>query len=94
MTERKIRYRLYAQNPETKKWKVSITGKHLKNVCEKMQKNLQFNPDWYTDDKGKRLKLRLVAEEVKGKKVEELEEYTITKGWKVKGYFTNWEGNV
>jgi len=85
--ETKIRYRLYCFNPETKKWGRAEQGKTLKAVAKKMAMNLMLNKDYYTDGKGKKLKLRLVCEEVKGKEVRELEEYTITKNWKIKGHF-------
>ena len=88
---KKIRYVLYILSPETKKWRVSITGQTLEKVAKKMAFNLSFNKDWYTDKQEKRLKMRLVCEEIKGKKIEELEEYKITKNWGIKGYFTNWE---
>ncbi len=88
--ESKIRYRLYVLNPESKKWNVGATGKTLENVAKKMALNIMFNKDWYTDGNGKRLKLRLVCEKVKGKDIKELEEYKITKNWQIKGYF-NWE---
>ncbi len=84
-----IRYRLYVFNPHSKKWKRAEQGKTLKAIAEKIAFNLMANKDWYTEE-GKPLKLRLVCEKVKGKKIEELEEYKITKGWKIKGYF-EWE---
>lgn len=83
----KIRYRLYCLNPNTKKWNRAEQGTTLKAVAKKMAMNIMFSKDYYTDEEGKRLKLRLVCEEVKGKEVRELEEYTITKNWKIKGYF-------
>ena len=84
-----IRYRLYGFHPKEKKWKKFIQAKTLKGIAKKMAFNLQMNKDWYSFD-GKRVKLRLVCEKVEGKKVEELEEYKITKGWQIKGFF-NWE---
>jgi len=87
MKKNKIRYRLYIQNPETKKWIVSITTKTLDNLAKKMAFNLQFNSNWYTDKQDKPSKLKLVCEEVKGKKIIEIEKYKITKDWKIKGFF-------
>lgn len=84
-----IRYRLYVLNPITKKWKVGITNKTLEGLAKKMAFNLMCNSDWYTHE-GKRLKLRLVCEEVEGKKIKVWEEYKITKNWQIKGYFDNW----
>jgi len=51
---------------------------------------LSFNKDYYTDEAGKPLKLRLVCQEKTKDGWRELEEYKITKGWKIKGYF-EWE---
>lgn len=84
-----IRYRLYVLNPITKKWGRAEQGKTLKAVAKKMGLNLMMNKEWYTHE-GKRLKLRLVCEEVKGKEIKVWEEYKITKNWQVKGYFDNW----
>ncbi len=89
-TKEKIRYRLYVLNPKTKKWIRAEQGKTLKIVGEKIAFNLMANKDWYIHE-GKPLKLKLVCEKVKGKKIEVLEEYKITNGWKIKGYFKNWE---
>ena len=88
----KVRYALRVFNPKTKKWKISDIGSSLEKVGKKIADNLMFNKDWYTDENGKRLKLKLTAEE-KDKKgnITVWEEYKITKDWKVKGYFTNWE---
>ncbi len=84
------RYRLYVLNPKTKKWTRAEQGKTLKSVAEKIAFNLMVNKDWYMHE-GKPLKLRLVCEEVKGKEIKVMEEYKITKGWKIKGYFKDWE---
>ena len=87
----KVRYVLRYQNPKTKKWAISERSKTLEGIGKKMALNLAFNKDWYTDEDGKHLKLRLTAEEkVKGS-WRELEEYKITKGWKIKGYIKCWE---
>lgn len=86
-----VRYALYVKNPETNKFRLGGHNKTFKGLMKKIQSNLSFNPEWYDDEAGKRLKLRLVCEEQHGKKWEEIEEYKITKNWKVKGFFTNWE---
>jgi len=88
-----IRYRLYGFHPIKKKWTKFEQASSLKAVAKKVGLNIMMNPKWYyyPDEKGKQVRLRLVCEEVNGKKVRELEEYKLTKGWKVKGYFTNWE---
>lgn len=86
----KIRYRLYGFHPLKKKWTKFEQSTTLKGLGKKIAFNLQMNMEWYFFE-GKQVKLRLVCEEVKGKEVKELEEYKITKGWKVKGYFWDWE---
>ena len=92
MRKTKVRYVLRVFNPKTKKWKISIIGSSLEKVGKKIALNLMFNKNWYTDENDKRLKLKLTAEEKDNKgNIRELEEYKITKDWKVKGYFTNWE---
>jgi len=74
-------------NPDTKKWVIAIRRATMQGIGKSMAMNLSFNKDWYTDEMGKPLKLRLTAEEKDGKQWRELEEYKITKDWKVKGFF-------
>lgn len=85
-----IRYRLYVTNPETKKESKALQAPTLEKIAKKIAINVYMAPDYYSLN-GKSAKLRLVAEEVKGKKINILETYTITKDWKIKGFIKNWK---
>lgn len=81
-----IRYILKILNPKTKKWYISKTTKTLKGMVKAMSFNLSFNPDYYTDENGKRLEMKLIAQQKIKQKWEELEEYRLTKKWRIYGY--------
>jgi hypothetical protein len=63
---RSIRYVLRVRDPRDKRWKTSLITKTLRGMGRRMAANLAFNKDYYCDDAGKRLKLRLTCEEKRG----------------------------
>lgn len=87
----RIRYALRVMNPKTNQLSLSATAKTFSGITKKMTRNLLLNPEYYTNEASKPLRMKLTAEQKEGKTWQELEEYKITKEMKIHGYFTNWE---
>ena len=88
--QKKIKYIVEFLNPKTKKWKIDIKASSFEKMAKKLALNWQIG--YYTKENGKLLKLRIKCVEMSGSKItRDWEEFKLTKGGKVYGYFTTWE---
>ena len=73
------------------KWKILEKSITIEKLGKKIAINITFDKDWYIDENNNKIKLKVKAVEMKGNKIiRELEEYKLTKDWKIYGYLKNW----